>query len=206
MVENGFTCPNCEVGTLAPRRIAGRQAVVFPGLTVTLPSELELPTCDNCLDYSIPDEMLNTVEQAMQAELKTWQARFVPAQVDVLCERHGVTKRRVAAALGVTPAYLSNIAAGDKAASSTLLRLLHAFVAVPAEFVHALCGRALEEIIASWTEADFGAVFHSNYIDTFGMNGRVEANFDVDLSDVLTATPLPAPSTIRWQPLKRKVA
>jgi hypothetical protein len=82
------------------------------------------------------------VDQAFAA----WQAIHVPALVDDIVRRHSVTKRRVAAALGITPSYLSNLGAGDKNASQTLLRLLHAFAASPKEFQHALRGDPLDDV------------------------------------------------------------
>jgi transcriptional regulator with XRE-family HTH domain len=115
----------------------------MPGVEVELPAELELPTCEVCLDYSVPKSMAPAVAEAVRERLAEWQGPHVSNQVNALCRRHHVSRRRVAAALGVTASYLSNIAAGDKLASLTLLRLLRAFVAVPAEFTAALNGEPL---------------------------------------------------------------
>lgn len=137
-------CPNCEKGTVALRRIAGRKEVAIPGVEVELPADLELPTCNVCLDYSVPESAEEAVSLAIQERFRHWQRSYVDGLVRTLCDRHQVTRRRVAAALDVTASYLSNIVAGDKAASSMLLRLLRAFVVAPDEFKVALEGKPLD--------------------------------------------------------------
>ena len=142
-------CPNCEQGTVINRRAPGRMATVFPGLRVELPADLELPTCDNCVDYSVPESMEERVQRAVEVAVLNWQKRHAESMIAQLCERHRITRKRLAAALGVTPAHLSHVTAASKPASETLLRLLRAFVMSPAQLDDALRARPLEDTVAA---------------------------------------------------------
>lgn len=146
MQEQGFPCPSCGCGTVLTRKLAGRRAVALPGVEVVLPAALALPTCERCLDYSVPEDREREVVLAVEEALMEWQARVVGGWVNSLASRYGITRKRIASALDVTPEYLSNVAAGTKKSSLRLLRLLRAFVVVPEEFVHALKSRPLEQL------------------------------------------------------------
>ena len=86
-------CPNCEQGTVVNRRAPGRMATVFPGLRVELPADLELPTCDNCVDYSVPESMEERVQRAVEAAVLNWQK-----QVRALARQRRPRGARVVAA------------------------------------------------------------------------------------------------------------
>lgn len=146
MKRQGFPCSNCERGTVVTRQLAGRKAVALPGVEVVLPEDLALPTCDYCLDYTVPEDREQEVADAVEQSLMNWQKRVVAGWVSALSARYGITRKRIATALDVTPEYLSNVTAGTKKSSLRLLRLLRAFVVVPEEFVHALESRPLEQL------------------------------------------------------------
>jgi transcriptional regulator with XRE-family HTH domain len=156
MNDQDFRCPECHKGTVRPRRILGRKATVFPGVQVQLPEAIELPTCDVCGDYSVPESMERVVKDATDAALLTWQAEHAERMVALLCDRHRLTRRRIAAALDITPAYLSNVTSGAKPASAMLLRLLRAFVTSPAQLIHALEGQPIEEFESARARQAFG--------------------------------------------------
>lgn len=147
-------CPSCELGNMRLRGVAGRRATALPGVEVELDSTLELPTCDHCLAYSVPEALEQKFEEALQDGLREWQKDVVAGWVNLLCARHGITRRRIAAALDVTPAYLSNITSGAKAASSMLLRLLRAYVLSPMQLADVLHGRPIEAMSTQQFEGD----------------------------------------------------
>lgn len=217
-MNEGFFCPTCEVGRVLPRKLGGRKAVARPGVTVLLPSSLELPTCNHCLDYSVPEDREAEVAAAVELALLDWQKGFVAEAVGRLCSLHNVTRRRVAAALDVRAEYLSNLTAGNatKTASVTLLRLLRAFVASPQEFVHALRNEALDDFTSTaassgakaWTPAPALRAQHTAQDRNFGRRltpskdyalclpaSVLETHFDDDAEDAaMSSTVPPAPA------------
>lgn len=140
-----FLCPDCRLGRVALRAVSGRRAMVFRGLEVELPASLELGTCDHCLTYTVTSDQEAAFEEAVQQSLLSWQRDRAAQMVDEVCTRHKLTRQQLASALGITPSHLSHICSGSKPASTTLLRLLAVFRALPDAIELVLEGVALED-------------------------------------------------------------
>lgn len=141
-----FVCPNCEEGTVEDRAIAGRMTTVMPGVMVELPADLVLPSCDQCLDYSVPEYKEDEVTRALALGLQKWQPRVIQNWINyLLVSVPSVTLRKIAASLDMPWPQLLRISNGQEDASLSTLRLLRLYVRHADEFQHVLKAKSLEE-------------------------------------------------------------
>lgn len=146
MDTSTFICSACRVGTVATRSGPGR-TIRFrrsvPKLPV--PEALGIPTCDHCGEVFVPAELEDEVARQMGPVHKSWLDHHINELVNTLIQRHGATKRQVAAACGITPSHLSHVLSGADTPSLTLVRLLEGFVVCQEEFERCRDGLALSE-------------------------------------------------------------
>ncbi len=133
-----FTCAECG-GTvdLAPPK--GRTIEYMRGYDVPIPEEFLIPTCSRCDEIYIVGELEETLYPILEKQCLRMQAEHYRELVEILIRRHGVKQQDIVRACAVTPAYMSHVLNGKRAASTTLTRLLEAFVVCESEF-----GRHLE--------------------------------------------------------------
>ncbi|WP_437486628.1 helix-turn-helix transcriptional regulator [Sorangium sp. So ce1014] len=69
--------------------------------------------------------------------------------IDILVQRHCVTQKDIVRACAITPSYLSHVIAGKRQASTTLTRLLEAFVADNGEFERHIHGKPWKRTLST---------------------------------------------------------
>lgn len=119
----------------------GRTREYSRGYNVPIPDEFAIPTCMRCGEIYIVPELEDTLYPILEERFLKMQAEHYRKLVEILVRRHGVKHRDIVRACGVTPAYMSHVLNGKRAASTTLTRLLEAFVVCDSEFVRHLEGR-----------------------------------------------------------------
>jgi ribosomal protein S27AE len=135
-----FTCGECGHSV----RLAtgpGRTSEYAPGFHVSIPDDFPIPTCPNCGEVYILPDFADRLEPIFRAEFLRAQSGHYNELVRILMLRHNATKRDIVRACSITPSYLSHVLAGKRQASTTLTRLLEAFVANGAEFERHVNGR-----------------------------------------------------------------
>lgn len=123
-----FACPQCG-GEVAPRKGAGRFYEFKRGVPpLEIPVGLAIPECSRCHERYLSEALAAQLEAAMRKPYIVWQADHLDKVVDLLANRHQLSKAQIARLAGVTPSHLSHLLAGENdAASDTLLRLMEAF-------------------------------------------------------------------------------
>lgn len=118
-------CRECENGTVRMLAVAGRKSH-YKNLELTVPSSLELPTCDNCGAEWLDEEATAALDDALglvyRAELEN-RARTLIEAVS-----KEVPMRQVEGLFGLSEGYLSKLKAGRSTPSAevvALLALLH---------------------------------------------------------------------------------
>lgn len=134
-----FTCSECG-GTVDMSRGTGRTRNYSRGYDVPIPDDFLIPTCNRCGDIYVLPEIEGELNAILEKRFLRMQAAHYRELVDVLMKRHGVKQLDIVRACAVTPAYLSHVLNGKRVASTTLTRLLEAFVACEAEFNRHLRG------------------------------------------------------------------
>jgi hypothetical protein len=128
-----FSCGECghQVGLHAG---PGRTHDYAVGVTIAIPDDFPIPTCPRCGEVYILPEVAEELEPILREKFLSAQSEHYCALVKILALRHNVTKKDIVRTCGITPSYLSHVLAGKRQASTTLTRLLEAFVADGSEF------------------------------------------------------------------------
>jgi hypothetical protein len=129
-----YGCPVCGEGTVSTRPSGGQTRHFKRGVSRPIPNTIMLPTCDECGEVFMGLEDSERVDAALRLAFKGEQTARVRALVDALKLRHHATLQEVEQACAVTPSYLSHVVNGRRLTSETLVRLIEAFAACPAEF------------------------------------------------------------------------
>lgn len=149
----GNLCQECLTGHLQLHRGTGRTFEVRKGLSLELPDDLDVPTCDVCHEMSFNGAMLQSVAARLHQEVATLQRKHVGFLIESIKAQAGdCTMREIEHACGVTPTYLSHVQRGTKEASDVLIGLLEAFAIHPEEF-HRRRARGLAFDMASVKQA-----------------------------------------------------
>lgn len=143
-----FSCAECGGAVdLSPSN--GRTLEYAQGYDVPIPNEFMIPTCSRCGEMYIVAELEEELYPVLEKQFLQMQAAHYRELIDILIKRHGVKQLDIVRACAVTPAYLSHVLNGKRVASTTLTRLLEAFVACGAEFERHRKGR-------HWSSQDVG--------------------------------------------------
>lgn len=133
MTRSDFRCSNC--GGQVKLHAGGERFRTFRwGLSLPIPQDVEIPTCEKCGETYVSAEQTAELERRMQDVFKHWAADHVGRIVKILAQRHSVNLRQIARICDITPSHLSHILGAQKPPSVTLIRLLEAFVACGSEF------------------------------------------------------------------------
>lgn len=147
-----FHCTECGgIVELTPPN--GRTIEYMRGYEVRIPDEFPIPTCTNCAEIYILPEIEERLYPILEKQCLKLQAQHYRELVDFLMKRHKIKQLDIVRTCGVTPAYLSQVLNGKRAASATLTRLLEAFVMCEAEFIRHLERRpwsAATTLIRPW--------------------------------------------------------
>jgi hypothetical protein len=139
-VGDTFQCPVCG-GEVRPSKAEGRTRMYRRGAPdMAIPADFAIPTCDQCGERYFDDELVKALEPYLRDEFLKWQAKHLRELVDILTQRNGVSKAKVAGVCGITPSHLSHLIVGSSLSSPTLQRLLEAFVMEEQEFKRQLSG------------------------------------------------------------------
>lgn len=141
-----FHCGVCN-GWVIQKTGAGRLMEYRRGLSLPVPDEYPIATCEGCGEEYFTVEEGEALRKLQAPLYAAWQSAHCGKVVERLRERHGVTLREIEAACGVTGTYLSHVLAGRKEASRTLISLLEAYSLNPSEFERRRAG-------GSWEAAD----------------------------------------------------
>lgn len=135
-----FRCAECG-GTVELAPPNGRTLEYMRGYQVRIPDDFSIPTCANCGEIYILPEIEEKLYPILEQQSLRLQALHYRDLVDFLMKRYQIKQLDIVRACGVTPAYLSQVLNGKRAASATLTRLLEAYVVCDAEFLRHLEGR-----------------------------------------------------------------
>jgi hypothetical protein len=135
-----FTCSECG-GTVDMSRGVGRIRNYSRGYKVPIPDDFLLPTCNRCGDIYVLPEIQGELNAILEKRFLEMQAAHYRDLITILVRKHGVRHQDIVRACGITPAYLSHVLNGKRVASTTLTRLLEAFVACDSEFLRHLRGQ-----------------------------------------------------------------
>ena len=135
MTATEMECVQCG-GMVRPLAGSGRMFEYRPGISLEIPVDFSVSTCELCGETYLTDRDAAELEK----RLSTAYASYCGELIDAVRERAGVTLRQVEKAAGVTPTYLSHVTSGRKLASLTLIRLLQAYAIYPKEVHRHLAG------------------------------------------------------------------
>lgn len=135
-----FPCAECG-GEVDYRTAPGRTYDYADGYVLPIPHDFPIPTCDSCGAQYFTQVITDRLDSMLRGAFLAQQAAHYRDLVDMLHRRHGVSQKDIVRACGITPSYLSNILAGKRHPSTTLTRLLEAFVVCGSEFDRNVKGR-----------------------------------------------------------------
>jgi transcriptional regulator with XRE-family HTH domain len=115
------------------------------GVRLPLPAELLIPSCDHCNESYIDTALGARIEAALEAAFVSARVRSAAKAIDRIIESTGISQRALEDVCGVSAGYLSKVRHGERNVSVTLLRLLEAFAACPAEVDRHIGRRSWDE-------------------------------------------------------------
>jgi hypothetical protein len=117
--KKGFRCAECGKGIVRPVATPGRQAR-HRTLTLPVPAELKIPTCDNCGVEWIGDSVAHKLDVALEKEFRVRMRDLVTLSLARL-SKHSISKAHVERVLGLSQGYLSHLTTtGDRTPSEAL--------------------------------------------------------------------------------------
>ncbi len=135
-----FPCAECG-GEVDYRATAGRTYDYAEGCVLPIPDDFLIPTCDSCGEQYFTQAISERLNALLRNAFLAQQASHYRELVNKLMQRHAVSQKDIVRACGITPSYLSHILAGKRHPSTTLTRLLEAFVVCSSEFERNVQGR-----------------------------------------------------------------
>lgn len=115
------------------------------GVRLPLPGELLIPSCDHCDESYIDTALGKAIDAALEPAFVSARARSASKAIDRVIESTGISQRALEDVCGVSAGYLSKVRHGERNVSVTLLRLLEAFAACPAEVGRHIGRRSWDE-------------------------------------------------------------
>lgn len=117
-------CRECGEGTIRPLAKLGRKVPFRNMVALTVPSTLEIPTCDNCGSEWIDPKTAHLLDEALQqAYVEELHNRLEAALVAIL-QATNVSQRRLEHLLGLSVGYLSRVRSKRGDASAQLVSAL----------------------------------------------------------------------------------
>lgn len=159
MTNTKLICTQCG-GSVRAKARAGRTHEFRPGITLPIPDDLLINTCEECGETYLNDSEADQLEQRLHESY----AAYCKNLIEVTRERAGVTLRELEKAAGVTPTYFSHITSGRKQPGLTLVRLLQAFAAHPQEVHRHLDGQGWKR---AYRQSEAKASFVATYMAAF---------------------------------------
>lgn len=104
-----FRCAECGEGRVRPLAKAGRHTR-HKTMTLELPAEVEIPTCDKCGAEWFDDTTAREVDEALEGIYRHELRERVRAAIDKLTEH--VSQRKMERMLGLSHGYLSKLRNG----------------------------------------------------------------------------------------------
>ncbi len=152
--NKGFRCMECGKGTVRLVAAPGRQAR-HRTLTLPVPADLKIPTCDNCGTEWIGDSSARKLDASLEKEFRARMHDLVTAALARL-SKHGISKAHVERVLGLSQGYLSHLTTtGDRTPSEALALSLVHFAQNPQRLRK--LGGALEETLGLQTQSGWRA-------------------------------------------------
>ena len=127
-----ITCFECG-GTLNLKGGIDRVFVYRKGSEFVLPSDFEIPTCDNCGSDFLDEELENKAKELFRPMFLKEQNEHLEFLIKTIQTNTGMTLREIERACGVIDTYLSHILSGRKEASEVLIGQLEGFAIYPGE-------------------------------------------------------------------------
>lgn len=137
-----FDCPECVGGVVALSSTNNNTVEYVRGYNVPVPNGILLPICSGCFQIYFNKVAEDKIYPILEKEFFKMQTEHYKNMLTLLTKKHNATERQIAYACGVTPNNLRKIISGEIVASTTLTRLLEAFVNCDAEF-----SRHLKQIV-----------------------------------------------------------
>jgi Helix-turn-helix len=128
-----FDCVEC-LGPVQLVAKPGRMHLYRRGHCLPVPDDFVAKTCARCGEMYLDDDETERLDLLLAPVFLKQQSKYVRSLVDNLREKHGVSLRDIERACGVTNTYLSHVIGGKRETSTTLIRLIEAFVRNPQEF------------------------------------------------------------------------
>lgn len=138
-----FRCVECGEGRVRPLAKAGRQTR-HKTMTLELPADLEVPTCDRCGAEWYDDTTAREVDEALEGIYRHELRERVRAAIDTLTEH--VSQRKMERMLGLSHGYLSKLRNGAVDPSPELVGNLALLARDPK--------KRIRELIEYWGAAD----------------------------------------------------
>ena len=120
---------------------SGRTREYVRGVPLPIPDDFLIPTCTSCGETYITEDVSSKLDPILKKQYLKLQSEHFRRLTNILMRRHGITQREIVRVCGITPSYLSHVLAGKRQASTTLTRLLEAFVDSRSEFERHLKGQ-----------------------------------------------------------------
>ncbi len=116
-------CVECGKGNVAPMAAPGRTARYKILADLTVPGDLEIPTCDACGMEWIDQPAAEAVDAALEPVYQRRLRQLASAYLEQLAEQC-VTQQRLEKLLGLSQGYLSKIRSGASNPSPMLVSAL----------------------------------------------------------------------------------
>ena len=135
---NGGQCPCCGRHSVRPVAQSGR-VCRYRNAALTLPAELQVPTCRRCKHRRLSFESMPELAAALEA---TYRAELIQrAAVEIRRLGQAYSQRHTEEVLNLSQGYLSRLLAGNGVPSAALVSLLALLSAEPSR---------LEEVKRYW--------------------------------------------------------
>lgn len=113
-----FRCTECGEGKVRPLAKAGRQ-MRHKTMTLNLPADVEIPTCDRCGTEWFDDTTAREVDDVLESVYRRELRDRVRAAIDVLTQH--ISQRKMERMLGLSHGYLSKLRNGTSDPSPELV-------------------------------------------------------------------------------------
>lgn len=114
-------CRECGVGKVRLSARPGRKAR-FRTLNLTVPSDFELPTCDNCGAEWLNEEFASKLDSVLEMQYREDLSSRVKSALEKVVV--ATSQRDLERLLGLSHGYLSKLRSGDRAPSPDLVAVL----------------------------------------------------------------------------------
>ena len=115
-------CPTCGTGRVRDLARSGRTLPFRTMKAISIPADLEIPTCDNCGETWLDELATTRLQDALESQFRVIvRGRFVAALDEIV---RFVSQRKLEERIGLSQGYLSKLRSGVRDASPELVSLL----------------------------------------------------------------------------------